>query len=95
MNTKEIKDADAEQFALANMNNVVLDRMKEKLGLKNDAALSRAMEVAPPVISKMRYGHLPFGSNYIIRAHELTDWPIREIKEMLGQKSLPLHLAAA
>jgi hypothetical protein len=32
--------------------NRVLDAIIEKLQLKNDAALSRALEVAPPVISR-------------------------------------------
>ena len=31
--------------------NHLLDSLIEKLNLKNDAALSRALEVAPPVIS--------------------------------------------
>lgn len=34
--------------------NNLLDSLIEKLHLKNDAALSRALEVAPPVISKIR-----------------------------------------
>ena len=83
-----------EQLARANTNNVFLDKLVEKLGLKNDAAAARALEVAPPVISKMRYGHLPFGPGYVIRAHELTGWTIREIKAMLGQASLELQVPA-
>ena len=70
------------------VNNDVLDRLVEKLDLKNDAALARAMEVAPPVISKMRHARLAFGDVCIIKAHELTDWPVREIKHWLGQKCL-------
>ena len=33
--------------------NRLLDTLLEKMHLKNDAALSRALEVAPPVISKI------------------------------------------
>jgi hypothetical protein len=51
-----------------------------KLGLKNDAALSRALEVAPPVISKIRHGRLPIGASLLIRAHEISDIAIRELK---------------
>ena len=39
--------------------NNLLDSLIEKLHLKNDAALSRALEVAPPVISKIRHRRLP------------------------------------
>ncbi len=38
--------------------NNLLDTLIEKLHLKNDAALSRALEVAPPVISKIRHRRL-------------------------------------
>ncbi|WP_425402740.1 hypothetical protein [Janthinobacterium psychrotolerans] len=54
--------------------------MMAKLGLKNDAALSRALEVAPPVISKIRHGRLPVGATLLIRMHEVTDIAIRELK---------------
>ena len=70
------------------LNNDVLDRLIDKLELKNDAALSKAMKISPPVVSKFRHGHLPFGAVYIIMAHELTGWSIREIKDWLGLKSL-------
>ena len=39
--------------------NRLLDTLIRHLNLKNDAALSRALEVAPPVISKIRH----FGFN--------------------------------
>ena len=69
-------------------NNVVLDLLFDKLNVKNDAALAKAMKVMPPVVSKLRHGHLPFGDTYIIMAHELTGWSIREIKDWLGKPSL-------
>ncbi|WP_308920555.1 hypothetical protein [Janthinobacterium sp. J1-1] len=58
----------------------LLDAVMAKLGLKNDAALSRALEVAPPVISKIRHGRLPVGATLLIRMHEVTDIAIRELK---------------
>lgn len=61
-------------------NGQLLDAVMAKLGLKNDAALSRALEVAPPVISKIRHGRLPVGATLLIRMHEVTDIAIRELK---------------
>ena len=58
----------------------LLDAVMAKLDLKNDAALSRALEVAPPVISKIRHGRLPVGASLLIRMHEATDIAIRELK---------------
>lgn len=86
--TTEIDKSESELRARVNGNNVILDKLIYKLQLKNDAALARTMEVAPPVISKLRHARLPFGASYIIRAHELTDWPIAQIKEWLGHKSV-------
>jgi len=52
--------------------------------LKNDAALSRALEVAPPVISKIRHNTLPIGATILIRMHEISDFSIRELREMMA-----------
>lgn len=75
------------------LSNVFLDNVIKHLGLKNDAALSRAMEVAPPVISKIRHGRLPVGAGYIVRIHEMTGWSIDTIKRELGLPVfVPVHL---
>ena len=70
--------------------NAVLDAIMEKLNLKNDAALSRALEVAPPVISKIRHRTLPIGATILLRMHEKSNIPIRELKELT---SAALHSA--
>jgi len=64
--------------------NHLLDILLGKLQLKNDAALSRVLEVAPPVISKIRHHRLPLGASLMIRMHEVSDLPIREIKALAG-----------
>ena len=61
--------------------NKFLNTLLKKLNLKNDAALSRALEVAPPVISKIRHGKLPIGATLLLRAHELTGLHVREIRK--------------
>ena len=64
--------------------NKVLDAIIEKLNLKNDAALSRALEVAPPVISKIRHRTLPIGATILLRMHEVSEFSIRELKTLMG-----------
>ena len=66
--------------------NHLLDSLIEKLGLKNDAALSRALEVAPPVISKIRHRRLPVGASLLIRMHEVSDLSIRELRILMGDR---------
>ena len=64
--------------------NRVLDAIMEKLGLKNDAALSRALEVAPPVISKIRHRTLPIGATILLRMHEVSNFSIRELRALMA-----------
>ncbi|WP_151446058.1 helix-turn-helix domain-containing protein [Lacisediminimonas profundi] len=57
-----------------------------RLRLKNDAALSRALEVAPPVISKIRHRRLPVGASLLIRMHEVSNLSIEELRELMGDR---------
>jgi len=75
--------------------NKVLDAIIEKLNLKNDAALSRALEVAPPVISKIRHRTLPIGATILLRMHEVSEFSIRELKGLMGVSVSPVNLAPA
>jgi hypothetical protein len=63
--------------------NRVLDAIIAKLRLKNDAALSHVLEVAPPVISKIRHNTLPIGATILLRMHEVSDFSIRELRALM------------
>lgn len=71
----------------------LLDAMLEKLQLKNDAALCRALEVAPPVISKIRHRRLPVGASMLIRLHEVTDMSVAQLREILGDRRQKYRLS--
>ncbi len=73
--------------------NRLLDVLIQKLGLKNDAALSRALEVRPPVISKIRHRTLPVGASLLIRMHEVTDMSIRELRELMGDRRRRMRIS--
>jgi hypothetical protein len=64
--------------------NHLLDSLIEKLLLKNDAALARVLDVAPPVISKIRHHRLPVGASLLVRMEEITDLPVRELRALMG-----------
>src|SRR3954470_12497542 len=66
--------------------NHLLGSLIQKLNLKNDAALSRALEVAPPVISKIRHRRLPVGASLLIRMHEVCDLSIADLRELMGDR---------
>ena len=63
--------------------NRLLDAIIARLRLKNDAALSRVLEVAPPVISKIRHNTLPIGATLLLRMHEESAFSIRELRELM------------
>lgn len=64
----------------------LLGSLIARMNLKNDAALSRALEVAPPVISKIRHRRLPVGASLLIRMHEVTDLSIEELRALMGDR---------
>jgi len=66
--------------------NHLLGSLLHRMNLKNDAALSRALEVAPPVISKIRHGRLPVGASLLIRMHEVCGLSIRELRDLMGDR---------
>jgi len=75
--------------------NHLLDILLGKMQLKNDAALSRMLEVAPPVISKIRHHRLPVGASLLIRMHEVTGMSIRELRDLMGDRRTKYRLSDA
>lgn len=80
--TKETKALEQFQYDPNNL----LESLIEKLNLKNDAALSRALEVAPPLISKIRHRRLPVGASLLIRMHEVSDLSIKDLRSLMGDR---------
>ena len=66
--------------------NNLIDSLIEGMSLKNDAALARALEVAPPVISKIRHGRLPVGASLLIRMHEASELSIADLRQLMGDR---------
>lgn len=64
--------------------NRLLDMLLECGDLKNDAALSRELDVAPPVISKLRHNKLPFGPSLYIKTMRAFGWSLNEIDAALA-----------
>jgi hypothetical protein len=71
----------------------LLDTLIKQLHLKNDAALSRALEVAPPVISKIRHRRLPIGASLLIRMHEISDLSISDLRGLMGDRRAKFRIS--
>lgn len=73
--------------------NHLLDILLGKMQLKNDAALSRMLEVAPPVISKIRHRRLPVGASILIRMHEVSGLSVGDLRALLGDRRQKFRLS--
>jgi hypothetical protein len=65
--------------------NPLLDTLITRMQLKNDAELCRVLEVQPPIISKIRHRKLNVGATILLRMHEKSNIPIRELKELTAE----------
>lgn len=63
---------------------LLLNTTMNQLKLANDAALSRALQVAPPVISKIRHRRLGVSAATLLRFHAVTKKPVDELRLMIG-----------
>lgn len=68
--------------------NALLDAVILKNQLKNDAALSRLLGVAPPVVSKVRHQRLPIGLSLLVRIHDKACINIDESRKILAQTAI-------
>lgn len=66
--------------------NRLLNTLIVQLNLKNDAALARELDVAPPVLSKIRHRRVPVGAATLIRMHEASGLTIRALRDLMGDR---------
>ncbi len=63
--------------------NDVFNLIKIVYDIKNDAALSRALDIRASNISKLRANKMGFGPEMILRVHDKTGWPVSQIKALV------------
>lgn len=63
--------------------NYLLDGVIRHLDLKNDAALSRTLHLAPPVISKMRHARLPVSPGILLKLYDASGLSIEALRTLL------------
>lgn len=60
--------------------NGLLDALIGKHQLKNDAALARFMQIAPPVVSKLRGYKMAVGDSFVLRCVETAGLTLAEVR---------------
>jgi len=66
--------------------NRLLDALKDLLKLDSDVALSRVLDVPPPVISQIRHRGYPVGPSILIRMHDVSLLSVHELREIMGDR---------
>lgn len=68
-------------------NNALFDTLlRENAHLRNDAGLARALNVAPPVISKIRHGSLIVGDTMRLTVMRKFQMPLYRLDELAPPK---------
>lgn len=75
--------------------NAMLDTILAKLQLRNDAALSRLLEIQAPVISKIRHHRMPVSGALLVRIHEATGLSVRTLQDLMGDRRSKFRLSSA
>ena len=65
----------------------LFDHVLKEFHIKNDAALSRLLDVKPPVLSKMRHSQLSVGTTIMVNTHELTGMTMKAIRLLANAPS--------
>ncbi|WP_312547606.1 hypothetical protein [Massilia sp.] len=60
----------------------LLDTLRERFGIKSDAALARELELSPAEVCKLRGGHRELGARVILSIHEHLGVPVKEIRAL-------------
>lgn len=69
---------------MSQVKNALLDFMTERLKVKNDSALAKKLNLAPPILSKLRHGRYRATPGILIIMHEASDVSIKILRFLSG-----------
>lgn len=73
--------------------NKLLNEVMKRIGAKSDAHLARMTKISAPVISHVRRKRLAIGDSILLKLHDATELPARELRALMGIVTpLPLRL---
>lgn len=62
----------------------LIDSLIVRLGVRSSSGLARVVGLSPSVISKVRHKRLAVSGEILLKLHDATDIPIRELRRMMG-----------
>jgi hypothetical protein len=74
--------------------NQLFDRTIACLQLRNDRELSRILQMASPLIRKMRQHQLPVSGVVLLRIHDLTGIGLADLRQLMGDRRRKFRLSS-
>jgi hypothetical protein len=71
----------------------LLDALRDRMQLRNDAALARMLEVSLTTVQRVREKKAPIGASLLIRMFEVTGISIRDLRDLMGDRRSKYRLA--
>jgi hypothetical protein len=75
--------------------NRLIDALLDRMQLKNDAALCRALRVQPALISKIRHRRMPVGASILVRMHEMSGLSVPQLRALMGDRRSVFRISEA
>lgn len=69
--------------------NALLDLVIDRKRLRCDAALARALDVGPPVLSKIRHKHLKISNDLLVRLFDISNLNLDYMRRIAGIPRTP------
>ncbi len=73
----------------------LFDTLRQRLQLHSDKALAKLLQIAPPLLARLRQSGVPVSGSLLMRIHDATGIAIDELRRVLGDRRQRLRLSFA
>ncbi|GAC1426390.1 MAG: hypothetical protein NVSMB6_26670 [Burkholderiaceae bacterium] len=92
--THDIMQTSAPSFPQRYDPDLLLDTLLEHLNLKDDAALSKTLHIAKPLLTGIRERNVGVGGGLLQRMAEVSDLSIANLRELMGDQRARLRVGS-
>lgn len=73
----------------------LFDLLRQRLQLHSDKALAKALQIAPPLLARLRHRGLPVSGSLLLRIQDVSGIAVDELRRVLGDRRRRMRLAIA
>jgi len=89
--SSEVADFHATSYDPARL----FDTVRQRLQLHSDKALAKALQIAPPLLARLREQVLPVSGSLLLRIQDVSGIAVAELQRVLGDRRRRMRLALA